>query len=81
MSRQPRDMVEWRLAWDLEQARRKVERLKRQLVRAERAVELRLGELAGYTVNGVVPKRKRVINEVNEDIIRRHGRMQRGGKA
>lgn len=81
MSRQARDIIEWNLAWDLELARKKVERLKRQVARAERAVHLRLREVAEYAVNGVVPKRKRVINEVNEDIIRRHGRMQRGGKA
>jgi hypothetical protein len=52
-----------RLASDVDYARARVTRLRWQLARAERALELRERELERFVSRGIVPSRKRVLDE------------------
>lgn len=74
------DLVKRILEHDLHWARWRVERLRQQLARAERAADTRLRELARYNVDGTVPRRKGVQRKVVDDAIyqaRGQGRLQR----
>lgn len=61
--------VRYRLECDIRSARGRIETLRRQMTRAERALELRIQEIRDFDAKGTIPKRKRLRDEIADDLV------------